>query len=182
MKKIILGLVVLASANAFAEISYTMPAVEGGFKWSSMDLDNATSNKQTLGFQIGGSIVLNFNEQFGLRTGLFYSEKPFKNEFGTNEVTGKITYADIPVHFMFKLEDYAGIYLGPSIAMKIGDEISSGSTLRNVKSMITPITFGGQFKLSESTGLNIFFETVTSSLADGVTASRGIGVNFMLAL
>ena len=82
---------------------------------------------------------------------------------------------------MFKLEDYAGIYIGPSISTKIGDEVDKGPSLKGVKSMIVPITFGAAFKFQENMGVNIFFETIGSDLADGVTASRGIGANFMFA-
>ena len=171
----------LSLSTAFAEVSYSMPSIEGGFKWNSMDVDTSTANKQALGLQFGGSIIINFNQDFGLRTGLFYSERPFKAEFGPGvDASGKITYADIPLHIMFKLEDYAGIYLGPSIATKIGDE-TSGPALTGVQSMITPITFGAAFKFQENMGLNIFFETIGSKLANGITASRGIGANFMLS-
>jgi Outer membrane protein beta-barrel domain len=179
MKNLLVCLVAtLSLSTAFADVSYSMPSLEGGFKWNSMDGDGSTGNKQSLGWQIGGSTVINFNEDFGLRTGLFYSERTFK--FGTAgaDVTGKMTYADIPLHLMFKLEDYAGIYLGPSISTKIGDEVSVGS-LTGVQSMITPITFGAAFKFQENMGINIFFETIGSKLADGITASRGIGANFM---
>jgi Outer membrane protein beta-barrel domain len=180
MKKLFVCLVAtLSLTTAFAEVSYSMPSIEGGFKWNSMDGDGSAANKQALGLQFGGSTVINFNEGFGLRTGLFYSERPFKfGTVGSSDITGKITYADIPLHIMFKLEDYAGIYLGPSIATKIGDEVSVGS-LTGVNSMITPITFGAAFKFQENMGLNIFFETIGSKLADGITASRGIGANFM---
>ena len=112
----------------------------------------------------------------GLRTGLFYSERTFKFDL----VDGKITYADIPLHFMFKFEDYAGVYLGPSLSMKIGDEVSTGS-LTDVKSMITPITVGAQFKFMPNFGLNLFFETIPSDLAQGLKNSRGIGANFLFA-
>lgn len=168
----------LSLSTAFGAVSYSMPSIEGGFKWNSMDVDGASSNKQSLGWQIGGSTVINFTPDFGLRTGLFYAERTFKAETSGADITGKITYADIPLHFMFKLEDYAGIYLGPSISTKIGDEVSVGS-LSGVNSMITPITVGAAFKFQENMGINIFFETIGSKLADGITASRGIGANFM---
>jgi len=169
----------LSLSTAFADVSYSMPSLEGGFKWNSMDVDNSTANKQSMGWQFGGSTVINFNEDFGLRTGLFYSERTFKAEIANQEFSGKITYADIPLHFMFKLEDYAGIYIGPSISTKIGHEVSGGAPMTGVQSMITPITFGAAFKFQENMGINIFFETIGSKLADGVTASRGIGANFM---
>ena len=168
----------LSLSTAFGAISYSMPSLEGGFKWNSMDVDGADSNKQSLGWQIGGSTVINFTPDFGLRTGLFYAERTFKAESSGSDLTGKITYADIPVHLMYKLEDYAGIYFGPSISTKIGDE-TNGPKLTGVKSMINPLTFGAAFKFQENMGINIFFETIGSDLADHVTASRGIGANFM---
>jgi hypothetical protein len=182
MKKILVCAVTLLSlSTAFAQVSYSMPALEGGFKWNSMDFDGSNSNNQVVGFQFGGSVIVNFSTQFGLRTGLFYNERPFKSEFtGLSDVEGKITYADIPVHLMLKLEDYAGIYIGPSISTKIGDEVKGG-TLTGVKSSVMPLTVGAQFKFAPNFGLNIFFETISSSLAKELTASRGIGANFVLA-
>jgi hypothetical protein len=181
MKKIILALfTTMVSAAALAEVSYSMPALEAGFKWNSMDTVGATSSKQSLGIQLGGSTVFNFAPQFGLRTGLFYSERPFKFDFSGVETSGKLTYAEVPAHFMFKFEDYAGIYLGPSFAMKLGDECTN-CTLTDVKGLIMPITFGAQFKFSPNLGLNLFFETVSSDLAKDLKNSRGIGLNVLFA-
>jgi hypothetical protein len=180
MKKIILVLTTVLSTAAMAEVSYSMPALEAGFKWNSMDTTGAISSKQSMGIQLGGSTVFNFAPQFGLRTGLFYSERPFKFDTSGSDSSGKITYAEVPVHFMFKFEDYAGIYLGPSLSMKLGDECS-GCTLTDIKSMILPITFGAQFKFTPNLGLNLFFESVPSDLAQGLKNSRGIGMNVLLA-
>lgn len=181
MKKIILALLTVISATAFAEVSYSMPAIEAGFKWNSMDSNVAgASSQQSMGIQLGGSTVFNFAPQFGLRTGLFYSERTFKFSSGGSDMNGKITYADVPIHFMFKFEDYAGIYMGPGLAMKIGDSCSN-CTLTDIKAMIVPITFGAQFKFTPNLGLNLFFETVPSDLAQGLKNSRGIGMNVLLA-
>ena len=176
MKKLVSVLFLCLSSISMAEVSYSMPALEAGFKWNSMDTDPSSSSKQSLSIQLGGSTVFNFNEQMGLRTGLFYSERTFK--FDT--VDGKLTYADIPIHFMFKFEDYAGVYLGPSLSMKISDQVSTG-TLTDVKSMIIPFTVGAQFKFLPNLGLNLFFETVPSDLAQGLKNSRGIGLNVLFA-
>ena len=180
MKKIILALLTISSA-AFAEVSYSMPAVEAGFKWNSMDSAVAgSSSKQSLGIELGGSMVFNFAPQFGLRTGLFYSERPFLFDNSGIETKGKLTYAEVPLHFMFKFEDYAGIYVGPSFSMKLGEECMSGGVSCgsiDAKSMIMPITFGAEFKFTPNLGLNLFFETVPSDLATGLKNSRAIGVN-----
>lgn len=194
MKKIILVLAILAtSITASAQevwgqgggMSYSMAGVEGGFRWNSADIDNANSNKQEIGFQIGGSAVFDLHENFGIKTGLFYTDRPFKSTFAAvgpvpeSTFTGKISYFDVPLFAMFKFEDYAGVYAGPSLAIKLGDESSSsagGGALTDIKAMIVPITFGAQFKMSESFGLNLFFESA-GELAKGVKASRAVGVN-----
>lgn len=182
MKKIIalvtvslLSSVVLAASP---NVSYSMPAVEFGFKWNSADYDGSTSNKQDIGFQLGASTVFNLAPTFGLKTGLFYSERPFKADLSGTETKGKVTYFEVPAFFMFKFEDYAGVYLGPSLAIKLGSEVSPG-TLQDVKSMIVPITFGAQFKFIENFGVNIFFETVPGDLAKSVKNSRAVGANLL---
>lgn len=167
---------------AHAEVAYSMPALEVGFKLNTMDADGATSNKQTQAFQAGGSIVFDFAENFGLKTGLMYSERTFKNAFGATEQKGKITYFDIPLHVMFKFEDYAGIFFGPSFSTKLGDECtaSAGScSLTDVKSTIIPLTFGAQFKMSPNFGLSLFFETISGEVADNLKSSRGVGANLL---
>lgn len=187
MNKIIAVAILVLSSTVFAQkdspnISYSMPALELGFKWNSADLDNSTSGKQEIGFQVGGSSVFNITPAFGLKTGLFYSERPFKAEFaGPIEIKGKVTYFEVPLFFMFKFEEYAGLYVGPSLAVKLGDEVNNGGKLTDVKGLIIPITMGAQFKFTSALGLNIFFETVPGDLAKGVSNSRAVGANLMIA-
>ncbi len=161
-----------------------MPALEIGIKMNTMDGDGATSNKQAQGFQGGGSMVFDFGDSgFGLKTGLIYSERPFKFETGAVTTEGKITYFDIPLHVMFKFEDYAGIFLGPSFSTKLGDEceVTGGGTctLTSIKSSIMPITFGAQFKVAANFGLSLFFETASGEIAQGIKDSRAVGANLL---
>lgn len=169
------------SAFASKGLSYSMPAAEAGFRWNSASLSGADSNKQVIGFQLGVSTVLNFNEQFGLRTGLFYTERSFESNFVGSTGKGKITYFEVPAQFMLKLEDYAGVYVGPSVAIKLGDEYNSGK-LTGIKEIIVPIVFGAQFKFHPNLGANVFFEAVSGSLASGVDNSRAVGANLMFTL
>ncbi len=176
---------ILMASVAHAEIAYSMPALEVGFKLNTMDADTSTSNKQSNAFQGGGSIVFDFGDSgFGLKTGLMYSERTFKNEFNIGLTTqeGKITYFDIPLQVMFKFEDYAGIYFGPSFSTKLGDECKTNTgscTLTNIKSSIMPMTFGAQFKMAANLGLSLFFETFSGEVAQGLKASRGVGANLL---
>ena len=184
IKQLIFLCCTLSISTAFAQkaslgTSYSMPAVEVGFKWNTVHIVNATSEKQEVGFQLGVSTVFNMMQSFGLKTGLFYSERPFKSEFTNSSVKGKITYFEVPAHLMFKFEDYAGVYFGPSFSMKLGDELSPG-TLTDVKSMIVPMTFGAQFKMMPDFGVNVFFETVPGDLAKDVSTSRAVGANLLV--
>ena len=58
-------------------ISYSMPAIEVGFKWNTATLTNSVSDKQEVGFKLGVSSVFNLSDSFGLKSGMFYSERPF---------------------------------------------------------------------------------------------------------
>ncbi len=183
MKKIIaLVMFSLLSSAAYAaspNVSYSMPAVELGFKWNSGSYDSTlnpgVSDKQEIGFQVGASTVFDFAPSFGLKTGLFYSERPFTAEASGVTAKSKATYFEVPAFFMFKFEDYAGVYVGPSLAVNLGHD-----NLTETKSLVVPITFGAQFKFLPNMGANIFFETVPSEIAKGIKSSRAVGVNLLL--
>ncbi len=185
--KILLAVVMLAiTSSAFAQkvatgFSYSMPAAELGFKWSSANLKSAVSDKQEVGIQIGVSSVFNFAANLGVKSGLFYSERPFKSEYVGSTAKGKLSYFEVPLHLMFKFEDYAGVYVGPALAVKLGDE-SSPTGLTEIKSLVLPITFGAQFKFLPNLGANVFFETVPGELANGVSNSKAVGINILISL
>ncbi|MCC2678559.1 MAG: hypothetical protein K0R29_1135 [Pseudobdellovibrio sp.] len=180
-----LGLLLFSNLS-FAAMSptaaeYSMVAAEVGFKSNSVTATGSTSDNQVTGFQLGVSGVYNFSEKFGLKSGLFYVERPFSSDFGTSEVKGKVTYFEVPAFFMLKFEEYAGVYVGPSLGIKLGDELKPGS-LTGIKAMVVPLTFGAQFKFLPNFGANVFFETIGGELATGVENSRAVGVNLMFAL
>ena len=185
--KYFLSIATLAlTLQAFAQRSptapdYSMAGIEAGFKSNTASVTGATSNKQETGFQLGVSGVYNLGDSFGIKSGLFYSERPVTAESGAVTAKAKITYFEVPVLAMLKFEDYAGVYVGPSVALKMGDEVSPG-TLTGVKSMIVPITLGAQFKFLPNLGVNVFFETVSGELATGIENSRAVGVNLLFTL
>jgi hypothetical protein len=184
MKKLLSIGLIFISLTTFAKSSptapdYSMPSLEVGFKSNTVSIQSSTSNTQVTGYQLGVSGVLNFSEKFGLKTGLFYTERPFKAEFSGATVDGKVTYFEIPAFLMYKIEDYAGVYAGPSLGIKLGDEGSPALT--SVKSMVVPLTIGAQFKFLPNVGLNFFFEGA-GQLATGVENSRAVGINLMFVL
>lgn len=187
MKSLFALLLVVFSVQAMAQqakssVSYSMPSIEIGFKSNSADIAGSVSTKQENGFQLGASAVFDFASSFGLKTGLFYSERPFSAEMPASVIAkGKITYFEVPAHVMFKFEDYAGVYVGPSLAIKMGDEASPGN-LTDVKGIVVPITFGAQFKFLPNIGVNMFFETISGDIANGVSNTRAVGANLLISL
>jgi hypothetical protein len=185
MKKLLVLGLVLASTTVFAQsrtspnVSYSMAGIEGGFKWSSADVDGTDSTKQVIGYTVGGSAVFNVAPSFGIKTGLFYNERPFEATTGNASFKGKITYFDVPVLLMFKFEDYAGIYIGPSLSMKLSDEVNVGK-LNDPKGMVIPLTVGAQFKFAPNLGANIYFESVSGEIATGIKNTRAVGANLLV--
>ncbi|MBC7742413.1 MAG: outer membrane beta-barrel protein [Bdellovibrionaceae bacterium] len=185
MNKLIILFFTILSSAAFAQkdspnISYSMPSVEAGIRWSSADAPAGSSAKQALGIQLGASTVFNFAPSFGLKTGLFYVERPFLFDTSGAESKGKITYFDIPAFFMFKFEEYAGVYFGPSLSFKLGDE-STPKALSGIKGTVIPLTLGAQFKFTSTFGLNVFFETLSGDSATGLSNNRAVGASLMIA-
>jgi len=82
---------------------------------------------------------------------------------------------------MFKFEEYAGVYVGPSLGIKMSDELKPGA-LTGVKAMVVPLTFGAQFKFLPNLGANVFFETISGEIATGVENSRAVGVNLLISI
>lgn len=187
MKMLFILIVTLVSVEVFGQqarssVSYSMPSIEVGFKSNSADITGAVSTKQENSFQLGASAVFDFAPSFGLKTGLFYSERAFSAELPASVIAkGKISYFEVPALLMFKFEEYAGVYAGPSLAFKMGDE-GSPASLTGVKSMIIPLTFGAQFKFLPNIGVNMFFEAVSGDLANGVSNSRAVGANLLISL
>jgi hypothetical protein len=171
----------IAFAKSPTSPDYSMAGVELGFKSNTASVSGSSSENQATGYQLGVSGVFNISEKIGLKSGLFYSEVPFDADFGASNVKGKITYFEVPALFMFKFEDYAGVYVGPSLAVKLSDDLTPGS-LSGVKSMVVPVTFGAQFKFLPNLGANLFFQTITGELATGVENSRAVGVNLLITM
>lgn len=181
MKKLVsIFAILLCGFKASADVD--MMALEGGFKWNSVTVSNSDSTKQVIAFQVGGSAAVNFAPAMALRTGLFYSERPFSSETGGVTSEGKFTYFEVPLQFMYKFESYAGFYVGPTLAINSSNECSkpSGCRITDTQSIIVPLTIGAIFKFAPQMGANVFFEAVPGDLAKNIGSSKALGVNFVL--
>jgi hypothetical protein len=176
----------LLSILLFAQGSLALGfGLEAGFRQQSGDAGTFVTSSQN-GYQFGVSSVYKFSEKLALKSGLFYIERPLNYNDTTlsTEVRTKSTYFDVPVYLMYLFEDYAGVYIGPSVAMLLSQraDTASGTTLNftDKKSMLIPITLGAHFKFAPDYGLNLFFETISADIANPLRNYRAVGANFIL--
>lgn len=125
MKKYFLVLVCL-SLFAFSAHSQLRFGVKGGLNLSGVSGKNIDDfvDKNVTGFQLGASLEWMIFEQFGLESGLSYSERGMKFKGGDRNKTG---YIDVPVNVRAKfpvsktIKPY--VNAGPYISFKIsGDD------------------------------------------------------------
>lgn len=175
MKFIIAALTAL-SMQALAA-NYTDAALEIGFRQQNGSYENSTiDEKAQTGYQVGVSGAFPMADAWSFRTGLFYVEKPLKGDSG---VESKFTYFQVPVTAMYKFAEYAGVYGGINVDINLGDDCKPNNC-DDVKSLGTPIVFGAAFKFAPQLGANVFFESGSGEVADGVKDFRAVGANFMV--
>lgn len=161
--------------------------LEAGFRQQSGDVTGSNSVSSQNGMQLGVSGVFQ-GQTFGLRSGMFYVERPLnyiESTLGT-EVKTKHTYFDIPIQVMFMLEEYAGIYAGPSISVLLNQKVETSSALVTYNgtknSTVMPFTVGAHFKFAPQYGLNLFFETINGEVSTSYKNYRAVGANFIFAM
>lgn len=186
MKKLLFAVfsVFISSAALADAMDYGLIA---GFRSQSGDIDTSgQSVKSAVGYQLGAIGNLKLHDSILLRSGLMYVERPTKLSVdGTNaEADAKLTYFDVPVNLAFKFEDYASIYFGVNLSLNLSSSLSASggypaSKLNDVKSMVVPITLGADFRFAPQMGANLFFETLSGEVAQGLKNYRAVGANFI---
>jgi Outer membrane protein beta-barrel domain len=162
-------------------------AIEAGFRQQSGTSGSSVlTAKSQNGFQFGVSSTIPLKEAIGLRTGLMYVQRPLILQDATNgEAKINLSYFDVPVAVSFKFEEYASVFFGTALSLKLEDSVSSSggitlTKLTDAKSTVLPIQFGASFKFAPQLGATVFYETLTSDVAKDLGSFRAIGVNLML--
>lgn len=172
-----LALAIMGTAKA---ANYTDAAVEIGFRQQNGSVDNtAVDTNAKIGYQVGVSGAFPLTDSLSFRSGLFYVEKAIEAEQGASKDDIKFTYFQIPATILFKFLDYAGVYGGVNLEFNLGDDCGS-SNCTDVKSMTTPIVIGAAFKFLPEMGANVFFESGSGEVANGVKDFRAVGANLMI--
>ena len=178
MKRLVL-VSTLMSLQVWAA-NYTDGALEIGFRQQNATVEGTNvDEKAKNGFQVGVSGAFPISGNVSFRTGLFYVEKPFEYEVGAVSEDVRFTYVQIPLAAMYKFEEYAGVYAGVNAEMSLSDDCGSQSC-EDVQSPTTPFVIGAAFKFAPQLGANVFFESGSGEVADGIKNLRAVGVNLMV--
>ena len=178
MRKQALALLIglgLMSQTCFADIDY---GIEVGTRQQSGDVDSGFATKSRMGMQFGVTGHIPLTETLHLRTGMLYTERAIIVQ-STPENKVAMNYLDVPVAFMLKFEEYAGVYAGVSIALNL-DKSAEIGTITDVKSPLLPFIFGASFKFAPDYGLALFYESASGEVAKGLKDYRAVGANLMI--
>ncbi|MES3038053.1 MAG: outer membrane beta-barrel protein [Bdellovibrionota bacterium] len=179
----------LTVSSAFAQ-AFEDYGVEAGFRSQNFTADTTgVSTSSEIGYQLGVSGAVPVSGAFVFRSGLFYTERPLKYSVTGGDATIKLTYFDIPLTFGYKFSDYALVYLGPVLAVKLSDNVKSSGTLSGTtsssvspKGTIVPIVLGAAFRFAPQIGANVFFEMTSGEAATGAKDLRAVGANLIVYL
>lgn len=178
MNKLVITFLVtlgLISSTAMAEIDY---GLEVGTRQQSGDAESGVATKSRMGMQFGVTGHMPISGAIHLRTGMLYTERSIILQ-STPENKVAMNYLDVPLALMFKFEEYAGVYLGISLALNL-DKSAEVGTVTDVKSPLTPLLFGASFKFAPNYGLALYYESSSGEVAKGLKDYRAVGANLMI--
>lgn len=179
--KFLISAITLLSLQAWSA-NYTDAAIEAGFRQQNGTVEGVgVDEKAKNGFQVGVSGAFPISDMFSFRTGLFYVEKPLEYEVGGASEDIRFTYFEVPATAMYKFAEYAGVYAGLNVDVNLSDDCGT-TNCQSVQSLTTPFVMGAAFKFAPQLGANVFFESGSSKLADGVKDFRAVGVNLMVTV
>lgn len=187
MKRVLASALVLLISSAAVAADF---GIEVGFRQQSGSVENSagTSAKSQMGLSLGVSSFIPMGEgQFGLRTGFHYVQRPLTLELDAPSVGSakvNLSYVDVPLAIAMKFEEYASVFAGTALALKLEDSVSSdgamaGRKLQDSKSMVMPIQFGASFKFAPQMGATLFFETIPGEVAKDLGSYRAVGANLV---
>ena len=140
---------------------------------------DAVENDALLGFQGGVFMRIPLANQFYLQPGLLYVQKGAKNESDLGKITYRLSYAELPINFLYKAQVGAGSILlgfGPYVAYGINGNVNVESgcvsldndiVFQNEVAVTDPLT--NFYAKRVDAGANIFF---------GYELAGGLSVQF----
>ena len=177
MKRLFLMAIAMVSISAHGA-NYTDLAVEAGVRSQNGNVSGSDTNAM-IGYQFGVTGAFPIAEILSFRTGFLYTQKNFEVEGTAGAGDYKFTYVEVPATLMLKFTEYAGAYAGVALSLNLDDECGAASCT-GTESVVTPILIGASFKFAPQLGLNLYYETITGKVANGVDDLRAVGANLMI--
>ncbi len=176
----IISLLVLFFGLSAQAVDYADAAFEIGFRQQNGTVESAGVDENAkIGYQVGVSGSMPIADSLSFRSGLFYVEKAIETESGATKTDLKFTYFQIPATLMFKFMENVGVYGGVNVDFNLSDDCGS-SDCDDVQSLTTPIVIGAALKFAPQMGANVFFESGSGEVAEGIKDFKAVGVNLMI--
>ena len=145
--------------------------------------DATTAGLTTQGktnFQVGAIAKFELKDAWQIRSGFIYTQRNYTLQLGSNDIGDlKFTYFEIPVGLLYKFSDFGGAFVGTSLDFNVSKSCPGGSCT-GVSSMPIGMQVGASFKFAPQMGAEIYYEALTSKLADNAEAPKAVIVNFMV--
>ena len=131
-------------------------------------------------FQIGAIAKFDLKDAWQIRSGFIYTQRNYTLQNGTTDIGDlKFTYFEIPVGLLYKFSDFGGAFIGPSLDFNVS-KTCPGGACTGVSGMPIGMQVGASFKFAPQMGAEIYYETLSSKLADEAEAPKAVVVNFMV--
>lgn len=158
-------ILILAAQGAYANEF----AIVGGPRFDNADSKlTGTTVEARLSFQAG---VLGFLEMGGpnfIRSGFQFGTRAYGIKQGSIGIgDARFTNFDLPIGYLYRFSDYGGAFLGPVISFNFSKDCP-GTGCAGVNSMPIGLQVGASFKIAPQIGAEVYFETMTSKIADGI--------------
>lgn len=176
MKSGLIALLLAFGMGSFAQAQDM--GIIAGMRSDSADTD-VTGGSVTgkTGWQVGGIAKFELAPTWQIRTGFVYLQRSYEFKAGGASTDLKFTYFEVPVGAVYKFSDFGGAFLGTALSMNVSKDCNNCT---GVQSLVTPIQLGASFKFAPQVGMEFYFETGASKIADGLTQPKAVAVNLMI--
>ncbi len=176
-------LTLILSIQAWALGSPADFGLEVGFRQQSGDSPIGFTAKTQTATQVGAVATFHLGEQFGLRTGAFYTPRSLVLTNDTTREENKTTLNsfDVPLALNYRFEDFASVFAGLALAVNLDSSCTSANCkVSEIKTPLLPFQMGVSFKFAPQMGATLYFENISGSVAKDLSGFRAVGANFLL--
>lgn len=152
---------------------------EAGIRQQSATAETAgVSTNTEMAYQFGLVGAFPLQDKFLFRSGFLYTQRPITVK-GSPDQKYSFNYFDIPLTFLWKFNEFGGVYGGFNLSLVASADCSScGNTSVDKKSAM-PLVIGGTFKFAPDFGIDVYYEML-SKVNDSFKEARTVGANLLI--